>query len=205
LSPLAILATAVFVLNASQLPKINAKPLVGTYMPPWLALAGILGLLQPVSFLAGLYLSAPMAMALDVREKPDGFRWLAWGVAITWLNDACAYVLGGAMGGVPLPSWINSRKTWRGLLPGWAISTALSALVSQLLSLSVGNGAFCGLIVAVSGSTGDLLESAFKRRARVNDSGSLLPGYGGVLDRLDSLLVSLPAVAMLHRLVSDRD
>lgn len=122
-------------------------------------------------------------------QLPLGF------LILLWSNDTFAYLFGRQFGKHKLFERISPKKTWEGFIGG-----ALSALViSQVLAhyfptLSPINWAIVSLIIACFGTLGDLVESMFKRSLDVKDSGTILPGHGGLLDRFDGLLVSAPFV-----------
>jgi phosphatidate cytidylyltransferase len=124
----------------------------------------------------------------------DGPRLLLFALVITWAGDTVAYFVGRAIGKHPFAPHLSPKKTWEGaaasfagsLLIGLAFSRWLHVPVPHLLAMAgVGN---------VAGQAGDLLESAYKRSAGVKDSGALLPGHGGILDRIDALILAIPAV-----------
>jgi phosphatidate cytidylyltransferase len=128
-------------------------------------------------------------------------------VAITWLGDTAAYSVGKAIGRHRLAPAISPAKTWEGALAG-LVATAAGALLyleltRPIVSWTMGTLEVVGLglAVAVAGQVGDLFESRFKRECGVKDSSNLLPGHGGVLDRLDSLLFVLPVSYAYLRLV----
>lgn len=129
---------------------------------------------------------------------PSGRATLLWVLAIVWATDIGAYAIGRILGGPRLaPRW-SPRKTWAGLagamfcagLTGWATAAWLG--ISPALPLVLVSAG-----LAVIGQFGDLAESVAKRRFGVKDSSGLIPGHGGLLDRLDGLLAVVPAVAML--------
>ncbi|MEY3432695.1 MAG: hypothetical protein RL131_631 [Bacteroidota bacterium] len=110
-----------------------------------------------------------------------------------WINDTMAYMVGSWFGKTPLSVW-SPKKTWEGTLGGIVLSSGLIYLVGFLKwHASLELLGIC-LVVAVSGTAGDLLESKLKRMAGVKDSGSFLPGHGGFLDRFDSILIAAPSV-----------
>ncbi|NOT52160.1 MAG: phosphatidate cytidylyltransferase [Chitinophagaceae bacterium] len=120
-------------------------------------------------------------------------------IASIWINDTMAYIVGSFIGKTSL-SKISPKKTWEGTIGGILLATIIVAfaapqiLVGQFYQPLV---IFCGLIAliaSVAGTFGDLFESKLKRMAGVKDSGSLMPGHGGFLDRFDSLLLATPAV-----------
>jgi phosphatidate cytidylyltransferase len=123
-------------------------------------------------------------------------------VACVWATDIGAYVVGRSAGGAKLAPRISPGKTWSGLFGGMAWAAVASAVVSytfdagQTIDLAI-----IGAGLAVVAQLGDLLESAAKRRAGVKDSGSLIPGHGGLLDRVDGLVAVLAAVAVIRLLI----
>ena len=141
---------------------------------------------------AGIAYCALPAIALIVlRGGPTGFELTVWTLAIVWATDICAYFAGRAIGGAKLAPAISPNKTWAGLLGGMAGAALVSVLLAKAFggSLPVFRGAIvAGACLAVAAQGGDLFESWMKRRAGVKDSGNLLPGHGGVLDRLDGLV-----------------
>jgi phosphatidate cytidylyltransferase len=112
--------------------------------------------------------------------------------ALVWINDAGAFFVGSAMGKKPLAPRISPKKTWEGTLGGFAATVILALLVGLFSRLSVWQGLFLGVVLGVAGPVGDLVESALKRGAGVKDSGAFLPGHGGVLDRIDSVIFCAP-------------
>lgn len=128
-------------------------------------------------------------------------EWMLIGFMILlWTNDTGAYLVGRSIGRTPLLPAVSPKKTVEGLVGG----VALTLLVAWGLSLAIpvpdpGSWLCCGAIIAVTSTLGDLLESAFKRACGVKDSGTLLPGHGGVLDRFDGFLLAAPATILyLH-------
>jgi len=132
------------------------------------------------------------------RDGPTSRATLLWVLAVVWATDIGAYVVGRTLGGPRLaPRW-SPRKTWAGLaggtvfaaLTGWATASWLGiSPAAQLAGVSAG--------LAIVEQFGDLAESVAKRRFGVKDSSGLIPGHGGLLDRLDGLLAVVPVVALL--------
>jgi phosphatidate cytidylyltransferase len=111
-------------------------------------------------------------------------------ILVTWLSDSGAYLIGRAIGRRPLIPVVSPKKTVEGLMGGLACA-ALTGSVSVALfkmDISWAVGLLIGLAVGIVGVVGDLAESVLKREAGVKDSGTLIPGHGGMLDRLDALL-----------------
>ncbi len=129
--------------------------------------------------------------------------WLFFAVSINWVGDSAALYSGKIFGKHKLAPVVSPKKTWEGAI-GSAIFSTLYGVV--LLSRGVPatpilHAAVLSLLACVAGQIGDLAESAMKRGAGVKDSGHMLPGHGGWLDRLDSTLFSMPVVAFYLRLV----
>ncbi|MBS0537119.1 MAG: phosphatidate cytidylyltransferase [Proteobacteria bacterium] len=154
---------------------------------------------RPLRRLAAIvYVLAALVALLWLRHQPQsGRETVLWIVVCVWATDIGAYFLGKLAGGVKLAPRISPGKTWSGLIGGvcWsAVASAAMGLVFQLgetLPL-----ALIGAALAVVAQAGDLLESAAKRDAGVKDSGTIIPGHGGLLDRVDGLIAVLVAVAL---------
>jgi phosphatidate cytidylyltransferase len=110
-----------------------------------------------------------------------------------WINDTMAYIVGSLIGKTPF-SKISPKKTWEGTVGGAMLCIIVVALTAYWMGLSWVDGAVIAAIAAITGTAGDLLESKLKRMAGVKDSGSIMPGHGGFLDRFDSLLIATPFV-----------
>ncbi len=111
-----------------------------------------------------------------------------------WVNDTMAYIVGSMIGRTPL-SKVSPKKTWEGTVGGIVLSVCLAWTIGQFLMQASGSKwAMIAAIAAVAGTIGDLFESKLKRMADVKDSGAILPGHGGFLDRFDSLLFATPAI-----------
>ena len=120
-------------------------------------------------------------------------------IASIWINDTMAYMVGSLIGKTPL-SKISPKKTWEGAIGGVILCVVVMAFLYPQVHYSMNSTAIAflfgsiALIAAITGTIGDLLESKLKRSAGVKDSGSLMPGHGGFLDRFDSLLLATPFV-----------
>ena len=165
-----------------------------------------------VTVFAGLYASALLSFVVAIRHGPHSDAHPRGSVAlvvlplvVTWVCDTCAMAAGTLIGGRKLAPVLSPRKTWAGavagLVGGMVAALAYGPLVLDrvALRLEVWQLLTVGLVVAVAAQVGDVSESLFKREAGVKDSSSLLPGHGGVLDRLDSLYFVLPLTAGLFR------
>jgi phosphatidate cytidylyltransferase len=153
-----------------------------------------------IRILAVLYALAAVVALLWLRHQPAlGRETIVWIVLCIWATDTGAYVVGRAAGGAKLAPHISPSKTWSGLVGGMAWAAVASAAVGYVFGLGETISlAMIGAGLAVVGQIGDLLESAAKRRAGVKDSGTLIPGHGGLLDRVDGLVAVLVAVALVR-------
>lgn len=118
-------------------------------------------------------------------------------IACMWINDTMAYIVGSLIGKTPLSS-ISPKKTWEGTIGGIVLCitvvTIAASYIPILRDFHFVHWLMISAIASIAGTFGDLLESKLKRMAGVKDSGSLMPGHGGFLDRFDSLLVAVPFV-----------
>lgn len=129
-----------------------------------------------------------------LRQLPLGLQWLVLALVTTWITDSGAYFAGRAFGRHKMAPRLSPGKTWEGAVAGWFIGVAGGALVGFLLGLGWVHGAAVGILASTAAPFGDLSVSMFKRQVGAKDTGSLLPGHGGMWDRLDSPLFVVPLV-----------
>lgn len=142
-----------------------------------------------------LYLGLAGVALVALRQDPAGRANLIFLIFIVWASDSAAYVVGRAVGGAKLWPAVSPGKTWSGAVGGLAGAMVVGAMASAFAPGSWAHGALLGGVLGVLAQAGDLLESGIKRRFDVKDSSQLLPGHGGLLDRLDGLLAAAPAAA----------
>ena len=143
---------------------------------------------------AGIILFLVVATLALRGDDPAGRATIFWLFAVVWASDTCAYAAGRAFGGPRLAPRISPAKTWAGALGGVAAAVGASILLGWLMPLagwvaerpSLALLAAAGALGSVVGQMGDLAESALKRRVGAEDSGRLIPGHGGILDRGDA-------------------
>ncbi|MBK9257764.1 MAG: phosphatidate cytidylyltransferase [Saprospiraceae bacterium] len=147
-----------------------------------------------------LYLGLPLGLTAGfVYHSPDYPRSVLISlILLIWANDSFAYLVGSRIGKTKLFESISPKKTWEGFLGG-IFFTLLTAIIIHLLSGSYSMFIWIviALTVSVIGTLGDLFESSLKRNFKVKDSGNLLPGHGGILDRFDSFIYILPFILFL--------
>lgn len=146
------------------------------------------------------YLGWPLALFLALRGYDfglgsAGFWWLVATFGMVWANDTAAYVTGHFFGKTKLSPRISPAKTWEGFAGGLAFSIVAAFVLTLPLHLPWYAWLSLGALTAVAATIGDLSESLLKRGAGAKDSGQLIPGHGGVLDRMDSLLFAVIVVA----------
>ena len=150
-----------------------------------------------VTVAAAIYPGALLASGVALRTQSQGLEWLAYAILVTFASDTGAYGVGKLIGRHQLAPSISPGKTWEGAI-GAVIATAIaSATLASLLNLEALptlNALALGVGLSIAGQLGDLGQSWLKRRAGVKESGAFLPGHGGILDRLDSMVLILPIV-----------
>ncbi|HEY6251621.1 MAG TPA: phosphatidate cytidylyltransferase [Candidatus Angelobacter sp.] len=162
------------------------------------------------------YIAAPMATLVLFRRSPYEAVFLVFILLSVWAGDTAAYYVGRSIGRHKLAPIVSPKKTWEGAIASVMASVAVALIVfhfdgpirgmftQQKLSFYTPVGAsanlpvihlvILGIVANIAAQLGDLFESAMKRGAQIKDSGSLLPGHGGILDRIDALLFAIPVV-----------
>ena len=148
---------------------------------------------------AGLLLVAlPFSYVLRINEIPRaGGALLLFTLALIWAGDTLAYFTGKFVGRVPMAPALSPKKTWEGALANLIGSLIVGWFAARWITIDPVTLLFIAGVANIAGQMGDLLESAYKRGASVKDSGTLVPGHGGVLDRIDSLILAAPVVWFL--------
>jgi phosphatidate cytidylyltransferase len=176
----------------------------------WYEFVKLVKKIHPLSYktvsLSGVfYITLPVVLLLYIRldtgiTGDDNFlKVLPCGIIFSiWINDTMAYIVGSLIGKTPL-SEISPKKTWEGTIGGALLCIGAIALTGNATGYyHFKNWIIIASCCAVFGTAGDLFESKLKRMANVKDSGTLMPGHGGFLDRFDSLLVATPFVALYY-------
>lgn len=134
-------------------------------------------------------------VAIGWAPQPRGLAWALIVIVAIWCGDSAAYLVGRRFGRTPLLPRVSPRKTVEGALAAVVASAAIGVLGTVVFGLGLPwlVGAAVGALLSVAGQVGDLAESSLKRRVGVKDSGALIPGHGGMLDRMDAMLFALPA------------
>jgi phosphatidate cytidylyltransferase len=156
------------------------------------------GALEDISLtlLGIVYVALLIGYQVAIHTGPPGKTWLVFLYLVIWASDTGAYYAGMAFGKRRLYEKISPKKSVEGLIGGIAAAMTVALLCSFLLvnGLGAAEAVVLGMALALVGTLGDLAESLIKRSAGVKDSGTLFPGHGGVLDRMDSMLFAAPVL-----------
>ncbi|MBI2846965.1 MAG: phosphatidate cytidylyltransferase [Chloroflexi bacterium] len=190
------LGVILFLLNAHSRDPRTTAPLVSS-----LLLLSLVWILLPGqrenaisrwawSFAAIFYLGWTLSHLILLRNLPQGGEWVILSLFSTFASDTSAFYSGRALGKHLLAPAISPKKTWEGAFFGFAGSFLASPVLAWLLKLDISltHALIIGALVGIFGQLGDLCESALKRSAGVKDASHLIPGHGGILDRLDSVV-----------------
>ena len=145
-------------------------------------------------FFVIIYSSIGISFSIIIRNLDNGFYLLLIPIILSSVNDITAYIIGKNFGNKKAFPTVSPNKTFEGSFAGVIGTIVVSYFLFKYLNLDIGisKSITVGLIIAVMGILGDLLESVIKRKSGIKDSGSILPGHGGILDRIDSLILILP-------------
>ena len=201
--PAAVLAAGAFAVV--ERPLLAWATLGGGFVLAWLAAERSRGVARrghPALRLAlgVLYIGVAGLCLIELRhDNLAGRDNLLFLLAVVWASDTGAYLAGRLLGGPLLWPQVTPSKTWAGAAGGLLLAMAVGVLLTRSLLAGgpAGNAAAVAAVLAVATQGGDLAESAIKRHFRVKDTSSLIPGHGGLLDRLDGLLAAAPAAALL--------
>lgn len=173
----------VFVLGIAAITLFTRRPLVEGLPAAGISASGFLLVAYPLSF------------AVRLHGVPSIGRWLLlFALVIVWVGDTLAYFVGRAVGRYKLAPQLSPKKTWEGAIASLAGSLLVALLFARWINLSPVHLYAMAAVGNLAGQVGDLLESAYKRSAGIKDSGSILPGHGGMLDRIDALILAVPVV-----------
>lgn len=149
-----------------------------------------------------LYIGLPLVALMWLRQAPEfGMATVFWLLAVVWATDTAALFVGRALGGPKLAPVISPNKTWAGFFGGLFGALLVSLAAALWLGvMSLWPLLIAGVVLSVVAQAGDLLESRIKRHLNVKDSGSVIPGHGGLFDRVDALLAAAPVLAVVYLL-----
>jgi len=153
-----------------------------------------------------VYVAVPMSVMILIPLLLAGREWSPWYflfyLFIVWGNDVFAYLVGITLGRHRLCERISPKKSWEGFFGGIAGALCVGAVAAYVLGEGYAMWLGLAAVVAIASVVGDLVESMFKREAGIKDSGNVLPGHGGVLDRFDALIYSAP-FALVYVIIAE--
>ena len=172
-----------FVLGVAALTLTTRRPLVEVLPAAGISASGLLLVAFPLSFAIRLH-----------GAGREGRLLLLFALVLVWVSDTVAYFVGRAAGKHALAPRLSPKKTWEGTVAGFLGSLIVALVFVPWVNASPVHLVAMAALGNIAGQAGDLLESGYKRSAGSKDSGSLLPGHGGVLDRIDALILAIPVV-----------
>jgi phosphatidate cytidylyltransferase len=191
----ALTVLVALVVSAVLTPRYGVVALAGGAAVATLILRSVTRRIGDVPFGAA-YLGLPAIALIWLRNGDDGLDWTVLLLAVTWTADIAAFLVGSALKGPKLRPAFSPNKTWSGFFGALIAATAAGGLADAWLDLPLTTGwaLAVGFATGFATMAGDLWESWLKRRFGVKDSGDLIPGHGGLLDRVDGLLFAILAV-----------
>jgi len=186
LSPIRLLVHDVFfvfVIGVAIITLFARRPLVEVLPAAGISSSGLILVAFPLSFAIPLHAVNGQGPAL-----------LLFAFVIVWVGDTAAYFLGRWIGKHPLAPHLSPKKTWEGTVAGFVGSLLVPLAFMPWMNVPLMHLLGMAALGNIAGQVGDLLESGYKRSAGIKDSGTLLPGHGGVLDRIDALILAVPVV-----------
>jgi phosphatidate cytidylyltransferase len=172
-----------FVLGIAVLTLCTRRPLVEVLPASGISASALLLIAFPLSFAIRLH-----------GAGTQGPQLMFFTLVIVWVSDTVAYFVGRSIGEHPLAPLLSPKKTWEGTVAGFLGSIVVAFAFRPWLNTPLVHLLGMAAVGNIAGQAGDLLESGYKRSAGIKDSGSLLPGHGGVLDRIDALILAIPVV-----------
>jgi phosphatidate cytidylyltransferase len=172
-----------FAMGIAGISLASRRPLAEALSSVSISAAGLVFVVLPFSAVVRLH-------GVDVV----GPKLLLFTVVLVWVGDTAAFVVGRGVGRWKMAPYLSPNKTWEGAIANFLGALFLSAVFGCWLKIQPWHMLAMGAVGNVAGQMGDLFESAWKRSAGVKDSGTLLPGHGGMLDRIDALILAAPAV-----------
>ncbi|MFZ0819604.1 MAG: phosphatidate cytidylyltransferase [Candidatus Acidiferrales bacterium] len=173
----------VFVLGSTAIVLFGRQPVVESF-------GGL-----SVSAAAMVFLVLPLSTVVRIHGAFHvGKRLLLFTLAIVWVGDTMAYFVGRSIGRLSMAPHLSPKKTWEGAIGNLAGSVIVALVAQRWLDIPLRHLIAMAVLANIAGQGGDLLESAYKRSAGLKESGTLLPGHGGMLDRIDALILAAPVV-----------
>jgi phosphatidate cytidylyltransferase len=152
-----------------------------------------------------LFIALPFSYLVRVNEIDHfGRQLVLFTLCLIWAGDMLAYFVGRSLGRLPMAPALSPKKTWEGAIANLLASLLVAVLFARWMQADIASLLVVAGLANIAGQMGDLIESAYKRGAVVKDSGALLPGHGGMLDRVDSLILAAPVVWIAWQWIATR-
>jgi phosphatidate cytidylyltransferase len=152
-----------------------------------------------------LFVALPFSYLVRVNEiERIGRQLVLFTLCLIWAGDMLAYFVGRSLGRLPMAPALSPKKTWEGAIANLLASLLVAVLFARWMQADIASLLVLAALANIAGQMGDLIESAYKRGAVVKDSGALLPGHGGMLDRVDSLILAAPVVWIAWQWIATR-
>jgi len=180
----------VFLLGCAATVFASRRPLVDALGDIGISTAGLMFIALPLSAVVRIH-------GVGIL----GPKLLLFTLVLVWVGDTMAYFVGRSFGRVPMAAQLSPKKTWEGAAANLLGSAIVALALFRWLNIDAFQAVVMACLANTAGQAGDLLKSAYKRGAGVKDSGTLLPGHGGVLDRIDALILAAPVVWYYFRFV----
>jgi phosphatidate cytidylyltransferase len=180
-------ALLIFIFGCVAIGLASRRPLHETFPAIAISSAGVLFVAFPFSYVVRLN-----------EVEVYGRQLLLFTLVLVWAGDVLAYFVGKSLGRVPMAPALSPKKTWEGALGNVFASMIAAVFFARWMQIDVITLVIIAAVANIAGQAGDLIESAYKRGAAVKDSGVILPGHGGMLDRIDSLILAAPVAWTLY-------
>lgn len=175
----------IFLFGCVAIGLVTRRPLQDVLPAIAISSAGLLLVALPFSYLVRIN---------EIEPQPRGRQAILFTLVLIWAGDILAYFVGKTFGRLPMAPALSPKKTWEGALGNLFASLLVAVLFARWMQVDVVMLLVVAALGNIAGQMGDLIESAYKRGAAVKDSGTLLPGHGGMLDRIDALILASPVV-----------
>lgn len=147
--------------------------------------------------LAFTYVLIPFILAQCIIQEDSSRNLILFIFILTWTFDSFAYLIGIRFGKHRILPSVSPKKSWEGFLGGFLFTIITAYLSHKYFNTTIKMALIIGIILPLTATLGDFIESYYKREAGVKDSGNIMPGHGGILDRMDAFMITIPAIYIL--------